>query len=41
MSIGEKNHKQRLANRFQQRMKGAVSYEQLGVISGYKGIFKI
>jgi hypothetical protein len=22
-------------------MKGAVSYEQLGVISGYKGIFKI
>jgi hypothetical protein len=41
MSIDEKNHKQRLANRFQQPMKGNVNYEQLGVISGYKCVFKI
>jgi hypothetical protein len=40
MNIGEKNHKQRLANRFQQPMKGNVNYEQLGVISRYKGVFK-
>jgi hypothetical protein len=41
MGIGEKNYKQRLAKRFQQPMKGNVNYEQLGVISGYKGLFKI
>jgi hypothetical protein len=41
MNIGEKNQKQRLSNRFQQPMKGTVNHEQLGVISGYKGVFKI